>query len=90
MDEGATKKRKQAQSASHPENYMGQEAMIDLRNTSKYGVLARLQKMCIRLAKCGITNPNEPTRLRMIQLLGWAGGDYDWSQDKTFDFMDEI
>ena len=71
------------------EHFVAEDTWIKIRDRSLHQ-LARCHAIAESASSIGIECPSQPTLFRMVAILAWGEGRYDFRQHEVFDCMDKI
>lgn len=80
--------RRPCQKVRQPENFIRTSVTAKLR--SKLGRASKLSLLATEMRNIGIENADEPLLFRLVQILAWADGDWEMTQDDILQYMDNL
>lgn len=87
---GKAANRRPNQKCMHFENFIPMSVIIKLRDPVKYSQPSRASMLAATARSIGIELVDLPTLFRMIAILAYLEGKYDYTQQDVFDIMNSI
>ena len=83
-------KRRPNQRCDSVENFISEQLFAKIRSPKSYPQAQRANMLANSVASLGIVNPDPSLLFRLVQLLAWGEGNYNFNQPEVHNWMDDM